>query len=132
MVAGTEFGSEAGNNMLVIKDLYGLKNYGAAFSFFLAETLDTVGYRPSYADPDLWLWPAVKPDGFEYFEYIFFYVNDVLCISHNRRKLMKSIQEDFNIKEDKIDTGTVIVSKDCTSTNWSDIFTKTMASPKRE
>ena len=69
MVAGPEFGSEAGNNMLVIKDLYGLKNYGAAFSFFLAETLDTMGYWTSYAEPDLWLRPSVNPEGFEYYEY---------------------------------------------------------------
>ena len=69
VVAGPEFGSEAGNNMLARKALYGSKSSGAAFRTFLAETMDTMGYRPSYADLDLWLRPAVKPDGFEYYEY---------------------------------------------------------------
>ena len=70
--------------MLVKKALYGLKSSGAAFRAHLAETLDTMGYRPTYADPDVWLRPAVKPDGFEYYEYILCYVDDVLCISHNQ------------------------------------------------
>ena len=44
----------------------------------------------------------MKPDSFEYYEYILCYVYDVLYISHNLRKPMKIIQEDLNIKEDKI------------------------------
>ena len=62
-----------------------------------------MGYRPSYADPYLLLQPEVKPDYYEYYEYILCYVDDVLCISHNLRKLMKRIQEDFNIKDNKIE-----------------------------
>ena len=41
--------------MLVIKDLYGLKSYGAAFRDFLSDTLDAMDYRPIYANADLWL-----------------------------------------------------------------------------
>ena len=67
MVAGTEFGSEARKNILVRKALYGLKSSGAASRSLLAETLDTICYRLRYADPELWLWPAVKPDVFEYY-----------------------------------------------------------------
>ena len=103
ILAGPEFGSEAGKNMLVKKALYGLKSSGAAFRAFLAETLDAMGYRPSYADPDVWLRPAVKPDGFEYYEYILCYVDDVLCISHNPTKSRKRIQQDFKLKDDKIE-----------------------------
>ena len=66
-VAGPNFGSEYGKNILVKKSLYGLKRSGAAFRAFLEEMLDTMGYRSSYADPDLWLRPAVNPDGFEYY-----------------------------------------------------------------
>jgi hypothetical protein len=102
IVAGPEFGSEAGKNMLVKKALYGLKSSGAAFRAFLAETLDAMGYKPSYADPDVWLRPAVKPDGFEYYEYILCYVDDVRCILHNSMKSMKRIQEDFKLKDNKI------------------------------
>ena len=103
VVARPEFGSEARNNMLVRKALYGLKISGAAFGAFLADNLYAMVYRPSYADPDLWLRPAVKPDGLEYYEYILCYVDDVLCISHNPRKLMKRIQKKFKLKDNKIE-----------------------------
>ena len=102
MAAGPEFGSEDGKKILVIKSLFGLKSSCAEFSAFLAETLDEMGYMPSFTDLDLWLRPAVNPDSFGYYEYILCYVNDMLCISHNPRKLMKRIQEDFNLKDDKI------------------------------
>ena len=102
VVAGLEFGSKAGNNMLVIKALYVLKSSGASFRAFLSETLGVMGYRPIYANLDLWLQPAVNPDSFEYYEYILCYVDEVLCISHNLRKSMKIVQEDLKIKEYKI------------------------------
>ena len=61
------------------------------------------------ADPDLWLRPAVMPDGFKYYEYIIFYLDDVLCISHKPRKLTKGIQEDFKLKDDKIEPTDVYI-----------------------
>ena len=100
---GPNFVSEAGKNMLVRKALYGSKSIGAASMDFLAETMDTMGYRTSYTEPDLWLWTSVKPNGCEYYEYIFYYVENMLCIYHNPRKFMKNIQEDFKLKDDKIE-----------------------------
>ena len=61
------FRSKCERNMLAEKALYILKNSSAAFRAFLAETLDQMGYMPSYDDPDLWLQPSVKPDSFEYY-----------------------------------------------------------------
>jgi hypothetical protein len=63
-IAGPEFGSECGQLMLITRALYGLKSSGAAFRAFLAETLYELGYVPSKADPDVWMRPAVKPNGF--------------------------------------------------------------------
>ena len=57
--------------MLFKEVSYRFKGYGAAFRERLTETLDTIGYKPSYADPDVWICPAVKPNIFEYHEYIF-------------------------------------------------------------
>ena len=53
MAARPKFGSEAVNNMMVRKALYGLKSSGAEFSSFLTENLNTMGYRLSYSGPDL-------------------------------------------------------------------------------
>ena len=70
VVARTKFGSESGNNMLVRKALYALKKSGTEFRAFLSETLDIIGCRPRYSNPDLWLRPEVDPYGFEYYEYV--------------------------------------------------------------
>lgn len=87
--------------MLVVKALYGLRSSGAAFRALLAETLK-MRYKPSYADADVWLRPAVRPDGFEYYELILTYVDDLLCISHDPQKSMFGIKDDFKLKHDLI------------------------------
>jgi hypothetical protein len=103
ILAGSEFGSEAGQNVLVKKALHGLrKSSGAAFRAHLAETLDAMGCGPSHADPDVWLRPALKPDGTEHCECTLCHVDDVPCMSHDPKKSMKRIQEDFKLKDDKI------------------------------
>ena len=101
--AGPEFGSESGSIMIVKKALYGLKGLGAAFRAHLAEKLHDIGFIPTRADPDVWRQPAVKPDGFEYYEYILCYVDDLLAISHDAEKVLKSVQDTFKFKDDKID-----------------------------
>lgn len=101
-IAGKEFGSLQGKPMIIVKALYGLKSSGAAFRAFLAETLDDIGYRSSHADPDVWLRPAVKPDGERYYEYILCYVDDILSISFEPERSMTAIQNAFKFKNDLI------------------------------
>ena len=57
-IAGPEFGSDAGKIMLITKALYGLKSSGAAFRALLSEVIWDLGYRPSRADPDVYMRPA--------------------------------------------------------------------------
>ena len=102
-IAGPEFGSEAGKKMLIVRALYGLKSSGAAFRSLLSETLHDLGYRATYADPDVYLRPAVKPNGFKYYEYVLCYVDDVLHVSFEPMKTMNGIKEKFKIKNDKIE-----------------------------
>jgi hypothetical protein len=97
-IAGPEFGSEAGLVMIVKKALYGLKSSGAAFCAHLAEALYDLNYKSTKADPDIWIRPGVKPDGFNYYEMLLLvYVNDVLCISHDPTATMKGIQGTFKL-----------------------------------
>ena len=91
MIAGAEFGSDAGKTMLVVRALYGLKSSGAAFRAFLAETLYDIGYQPSVADPDVWMRSGLKDNGFKYWEYVLCYVDDVLSISYKPDHTMKGI-----------------------------------------
>ena len=59
----------------------------------LSEKLHEMGYKLIYVDPDVWILIAVKTNGVEYYEYIFFYVDDVRCISDDSEKSMRIIQE---------------------------------------
>lgn len=103
MIAGPEFGSDEGKAFLITKALYGLRSSGAAFRAYFAQTLDSLGFRPSIADPDVWMRAAVKPDGEEYYEYILVYTDDCLCVSYDASLPLKSIMEYFKFKKDKIE-----------------------------
>jgi hypothetical protein len=69
----------------------------------LAESLYDLNFRPTKADRDVWLRPAVKPDGFEYYQLVLCCVDDVLCMSHDAMKTMNGIQRSFKLKDDKIE-----------------------------
>ena len=99
--AGPEFGSEIGSIMIIRMALYGLKSSGAAFRAKLAGVLNDLNYRPSYADPDVWLRAAVKPNGFQYYEMVLVYVDDVMAISHAPANTIEGIKAVFKLKGDK-------------------------------
>ena len=101
--AGPKFGSESGTIMLIRKARYGLKSSGAPFHAHLAETLYDIGFVPTRADPDVWRRPAVKEDGFKYYEYVLCYVDDILAISHKAKDVSKVVQAMFKLKDDKIE-----------------------------
>ena len=84
--AGPEFGAEQGKTFIVVRALYGLKSASAAFRAFIANKLDEIGFKSSPADPDVWLRPAVKPDGEEYYEYVVCHVDDILAISMEAKR----------------------------------------------
>ena len=89
--------------MLITRALYGLKSAGAAFRLFLAITLDDMSFKPSHADPDVWMRPAVKPDKEEYYEYVLVYVDDILSISHAPKLIMDQISQGFKFKNNKVE-----------------------------
>ena len=100
---GPEFGSERGQPMTIRKVLYGLKSSGAASRAHLAETLHDIGFKPTKADPDVWICPAIKLGGAEYYEYIMCNVDDILSISHDAKSILQSSQGQFKLKGDKIE-----------------------------
>ena len=102
--AGPEFGAEKGKAFIVKRALYGLKSASAAFRSFMAKRLDEIGFRSSTADSDVWMRPAVKPDGTEYYEYVMTYVDDILAISLEPEEVLKSLKsETIRFKNDKIE-----------------------------
>ena len=72
--------------MIVEMALYDLKSSGASFRANLAGVLHDLYYVPSKADIDVWISPAVRPDGSEYYEMELCYVDDVLVITSEPMK----------------------------------------------
>ena len=87
--------------MIIKRALYGLKSSGAAFRAKLADCIWDMGYRPSKADPDVWLKPATKANGHKYYEMILCYVDDVISISEKPMRAIEGIQSIFKLKGDK-------------------------------
>ena len=69
----------------------------------MAETLNDIGFLSTKADPDIWYRPAVKTNGFEYYEYILCYVDSILCISRNPGIAIVRIHSVFKFKVDHME-----------------------------
>jgi hypothetical protein len=101
---GAEFGGQKGKKALIVWALYGLKSAGAAFQNLLASCMRNLGYTPCLANNDVWFWANVHDsDGFEYYEYILIYVDDILCVSHDVREALKRIDKFFLMKNGVIE-----------------------------
>ena len=50
---GSEFGKDAGKTAVIIQAMYGLKSAGAACRSHLARCMDSLGYLPCKAEPNL-------------------------------------------------------------------------------
>ena len=84
--------------LVVICALYGLKSAGSSWRSSLAEALWNLKFESTRADPDVRIRPAAREDGHGYYEMLFVYVDDILVISHQARKVVESIGEVYKIK----------------------------------
>jgi hypothetical protein len=87
-IAGTKFGSNAGQPAKLVKALYGLRSSGARWRDQLAAALREYGYRNCQADPDVWMRPGVKANGEKIWNYVLCYVDDILCINTDPKLVM--------------------------------------------
>jgi Reverse transcriptase (RNA-dependent DNA polymerase) len=91
-IAGKEFGPHREGRPVVIKcTLYGLQSSGKAWRDHMAATLRDYGYSSCKADPDVWMRPKMKPDGFKYWSYILIYTDNILIIDHEPKVTMDYI-----------------------------------------
>jgi hypothetical protein len=68
----------------------------------MASTLREAGFQSCLADPDVWMKPGVKPDGFRYWQYALCYVDDVLVISHEPQKIMDYLNTKHTLKPESV------------------------------
>jgi hypothetical protein len=50
----------------------------------------------------VWMRPGKKSDGFEYYEMVLVYVDDIFAISHQPRHTLEQIQAEFKFKNDEV------------------------------
>jgi len=99
VVAGPEFGSKQGCVFIIRKALYGLKSAGAAWRSLFSEMIQAMGFKNTKADPDVYIREQTKPNGFEYYEMLLVYVDDVLTVSHAPQIIMDEIGRLFTVKK---------------------------------
>src|SRR5688500_7223411 len=92
--AGPEFPPKLrGKRLLCYKALYGLKSSSARFHEHLSVALRKLGFRPSKADPDLWI---KQVD--DHYEYIARYVDDVIVFSKEPMAIMEELKKTYIMK----------------------------------
>ena len=87
--AGPEFGPLAGHWMIICKALYGLRSSGARFHETFSETLKSLGFKRSFADPDVWF-----RDAGDLYEYVCTYVDDLLVAMKDPLQFMAVLQSE--------------------------------------
>ena len=98
-IAGIEFGdNDVGKVCVIVRALYGLKSSGAAWRSHFANDLRDMGFQSSLADPDVWLRAATKANGFECYEYILVYVDDLLTISEHAKEITQQLITDYKYR----------------------------------
>jgi len=59
-------------------------------SLFL-EMIQAMGFKNMKANPDVYICAQTQPNGFEYYEMLLVYVDDVLTVSHAPQTIMDEI-----------------------------------------
>ena len=81
-ILGPEFGPEfQGCKSYVVRALYGTRCAGSGFRQHLHECMKRLRCTSCLADLDLWIRKAVNEYICKYYEYMFLYVDNCLCVS---------------------------------------------------
>ena len=98
-IADKEFGPDKKDRVVVItRALYGLRSSGKAWKDHMLATLRDHGYVSCKADPDVWMKPKTKPDGFKYQSFILVYTDDILAVDHDPRSIMDYLASRYTLK----------------------------------
>ena len=95
IIAGPEFKELQGHLLIMIKALYGTRSGGARWHDRLFDILQELKFKPSKADPDVWMRP--EPGGTCY-EYIAAYVDDLAIAAKDPQAFCNDLKKKYNLK----------------------------------
>ena len=95
IIAGPEFKELQGHLVIMIKALYGTRSGGARWHDRLFDILQDLNFKPSKADPDVWMRP--EPGGTCY-EYIAVYVDDLAIAAKDPQAFCNELKKKYNLK----------------------------------
>eukprot|EP00957_Ditylum_brightwellii_P021592 1627672-Ditylum_brightwellii.AAC.1 len=85
---GPEFGDQSGKLAIIRKALYGLIGSCSQFHCHLCAELKKIGFKPSKADPDLWM-----RDASDHYKYVAKYIDDILIMSKDPNAILDLLQK---------------------------------------
>ena len=95
IIAGPEFKELQGHLLIMIKALYGTRSGGARWHDRLFDILQELKFKPSRADPDVWM--RLEPGGTCY-EYIAVYVDDLAIAAKDPQAFCNELKKKYNLK----------------------------------
>ena len=95
IIAGPEFKELQGHLLIMIKALHGTHSGGARWHDRLFDILQELKFKPSKADPDVWMRP--EPGGTCY-EYIAVYVDDLAIAAKDPQAFCNELKKRYNLK----------------------------------
>ena len=95
IVGGPEFEELQGHVLVMYKALYGTRSGGACWHDKFFDILHHMGFKPSRADPDIWM--KSSKDGSHY-EYIAVYVDDLDICMKDLNSFCDTLKEKYKLK----------------------------------
>ena len=95
IMAGPEFKELQGHLLIMVKALYVTRSGGARWHDRLFDILQELKFKPSKADPDVWMRP--EPGGTCY-EYIAVYVDDLAIDAKDPQAFCNELKKKYNLK----------------------------------
>ena len=91
ITAGKEFGVAQSKLFITVQVSYGIKSASASFHVFMAEYFDELDFKSCDTDNDVWMRRATKEIGFEFYEYVIMYIDDILVMSNKATEVLNQI-----------------------------------------
>ena len=95
IIVGPEFKKLQVHLLIMIKTLHGTRSGGARWHDRLSDILQELKFKPSKADPDVWMRP--EPGGTCY-EYIAVYVDDLAIAAKDPQAFCNELKKKYNLK----------------------------------